>query len=107
MPTKIVSEPAPETIVVVRRQWNDWHIGSVKFADLHHFHYRQDSGGVRARSPRPMLYAHMWCDALVEGEVAHSCEHGPSPHEILVCIVARDNDRALMRYLKEAATRRV
>ena len=22
----------------------------------------------------------IWCDDLVEGEVAHSCAHGPGPH---------------------------
>jgi hypothetical protein len=81
----------PETLVVVRRHWNDWVSGEVKYQDLRDFHWRDSSGGVGQRSPRPMLYARMFCNALISGSVSHSCEHGPPPHDILVCITKSDN----------------
>lgn len=45
----------------------------------------------------------VWCDGMVEGELDHSCEHGPPPHRVKVCVVAKDNTAAVMRALKAAA----
>jgi hypothetical protein len=28
---------------------------------------------------------------MVDGELAHSCRHGPPPHNILVCVLKKDN----------------
>jgi hypothetical protein len=92
------SEDAEDS-VWVRRHWNDFRNGRVLLTSMRHFHFREISGGVRARSPRSMLYARIWCDRLVEGEIAHSCGHGPGPHEVLVCIVQRDNSKALYKRL--------
>jgi hypothetical protein len=76
----------------VRRQWNDWRIIEVPVSELRDFHYLESSGGVGARSPRPMLYARMLCTSIPEGsDFPHSCQHGPPPHEILVCICKKDN----------------
>jgi hypothetical protein len=50
-----------------------------------------------------MLYARMWCNILVSDAVARTCEHGPPPHEILVCIVQKDNARALFKHLRDLA----
>jgi hypothetical protein len=80
-----------DTLINVRRQWNDYRVGAVQLRDLRGFHWRQTSGGVAARSPRPFPHARLWCDKIVDGEIAHSCRHGPPPHEVLVCIVKKDN----------------
>ncbi len=100
--TEEANEEVWQTITV-RRQWNDWKKGIVRFSDLRDFHVRTTSGGIGQASPYPMLYARMWCDALVGGDVSHSCRHGPGPHEILVCIVQKDNDRKLVKELKANA----
>ena len=94
----------PDTLVSVRRHWSDsGNIGKVPLAHLWDFHYRRACGGTGAPSPRPMLYARMQCDALVSGSVSHSCRHGPPPHEILVCITAKDNGRAVHKALAAQA----
>jgi hypothetical protein len=93
----------PETLVSVRRQWNDYRTATVRLDHLRHFHWREESGGVRARSPRPFLHARMWCDAIVAGELAHSCAHGEGPHEILVCIVKKDNLKSVFSQLERLA----
>jgi len=100
---KPAPEITPETLITVRRQWNDWVKGAVKLKDLADFHWRNSSGGVGANSPRAMLYGRMWCTALASGSLAHSCRHGPPPHEILVCIVQKDNDRRLFQHLRSLA----
>ena len=43
---------------------------------------------------------------LVEGEVAHSCAHGPGPHRIKVVVVKKDNDPKLIKALTEIARKR-
>lgn len=91
-----------ETIVTVRRQWNDWKTGTVAAQKLSDFHWRSSSGGVGAASPRPMLYARMMCDSLLSGEIGHSCRHGPGPHDILVCIVKKDNKKIFAELEKKA-----
>jgi hypothetical protein len=88
-----VTAATQEAIVTVRRQWNDWKTGTVAADKLRDFHWRSSSGGVGAASPRPMLYARMFCDSLLSGEIGHSCAHGPGPHDILVCIVKKDNPK--------------
>lgn len=42
--------PQAETKVRVRRQWNDWRIGEVRFSDLEGFHWSTFSGGIRKTS---------------------------------------------------------
>jgi hypothetical protein len=87
----MVAKILPSTIVYVRRQWNDWRTGTVLFKMLRDLHWRRESGRARALSPRPFLHARILCDTLVSGEISHSCAHGTGPHEILVCIVKKDN----------------
>jgi hypothetical protein len=106
MVTKILSAKArldDLTIVTVRRQWNDWKTGTVRFNKLRDFHRRSVSGGVQSPSPRPMLYARMFCDSLLSGEIGHSCAHGQGPHDILVCIVKKDNAK-IFADLEKATT---
>jgi hypothetical protein len=97
------AEAGKNELVYVRRQWNDWRIGGVRKADLQGLHWDDVSGGIGRRSPRTMLYGYVWCDRVVEGEVAHSCAHGRGPHEIKVCVCKKDNSRALYRELEAQA----
>jgi hypothetical protein len=89
--------------VYVRRHWSDYRVAEVHRSSLRDLHWRQSSGGICRRSPRPFLHARMWCDAIFGGELAHSCEHGPAPHDILVCITKVDNHRKTYAELEEAA----
>ncbi len=79
--------------VWVRRQWNDWRHGKVKFSDLWNLHWSDVSGGINISSPRSFLCGYIWCTAITEGEVAHSCRHGEAPHQIKVCITKTDNPK--------------
>lgn len=101
---ELAEMPADEkTIVTVRRQWNDWRQARVDINALLGFHWDEYSGGVHARSPRPFLHAYMSCDAIIDGELAHSCMHGDGPHRIKVCIVKKDNGKKLFERLTELA----
>lgn len=88
-----------EQEILVRRHWNSHMIGSVKLKHLSGFRMDVISGGVRAPSPYPMLYAYTSCD-LVDGEIAHSCRHGSCPHYIKVCIVQKDNGKKIHSQIK-------
>jgi hypothetical protein len=95
-----------ETLVTVRRQWDDTgRTGRVRLADLRHFHYRTSSGGYGKQTGfgKPYLHARMWCDKLADGEIGHSCRHGPPPHEVLVCITQTDNGKPLYTQLAALA----
>lgn len=88
-------------VVTVRRQWNDYRTIDVPLGDLWGFHWRQVSGGVCQRLPRPFLHARMWCSSIPVGsDFPHSCLHGPPPHAILVCLCKKDN-REVFRRLSE------
>jgi hypothetical protein len=95
-----------ENEVVVRRQWNSHGTGTVEESSLSEIHWSEYSGGVRARSPRPFLHAYMSCDALLAGEIEHSCRHGEGPHRIKVCMVKKDNDPNVFKRLKAQAESR-
>ena len=81
-----VEIPADTMVTVCRHPGDDRSV-AVPFSSLQDFHLKVVSGGVKARSAHPMLYARMWCSEIPKGEeFGHSCLHGPPPHEILVCI---------------------
>jgi hypothetical protein len=94
-----MTDQAPE-FIFVRRQWSDSSlVAKVRLSDLSGFHL-DDRGGGYGRdggfgnvAPRPFLHAYVWCNAIVSGEVGHSCMHGPPPHHIKVCITKKDNTR--------------
>ncbi len=86
---------AAEECIVVRRQWSDWRKATFRLSDLHGFHRSRISGGVNAISPKPFLHAYAKCTDVVAGDLVHSCRHGPTPHEIKVCIVQKDNTKAM------------
>ena len=89
---------AGEIFVWVRRNWNDHRIGKVRLSDLSGFHWSQFAGGQISGfgrvAPRPFLHAYMLCTQIVEGEISHTCRHGPPPHRIKVCMTKKDNRRA-------------
>lgn len=96
--------PGPDSVVVVRRHWNDSLRASYHLSDLSRPHWTNVSGGVGARSPRPFVHVYVACDGAQDGEVAHSGVHGPCPHRIKVCVVAKDNDKTTIAHLKALAT---
>lgn len=96
----------PERYIWVRRQWNDWRSAKVRLSDVDNPHWDDISGGVNTRSPRPFIHGYVWCNAFIEGDVAHSCTHDEGPHRIKVCVVQKDNGQAAFRHLKELADRR-
>lgn len=92
-----------EDFVIVRRHWNDWRKAKVRVTDLTGVHWDVKSGGVGSFSPRPMVYGYVSCDRIMEGELAHSCSHGPAPHSIKVVVVKKDNPSSLVRRLRALA----
>lgn len=93
--------------VFVRRHWNQYPNAEYRLRDLQCPHWSCFSGGevtgFAKRSPRPMVHGYVRCDGALAGEVAHSCMHGPPPHRIKVVVVAKDNDRDVMRWLRDQA----
>ena len=89
--------------VWVRRQWNDWRHALYHLADIEHPHWDNMSGGVYAVAPQYFLHAYVWCDGMVEGELAHSCSHGSGPHRIKICVTKKGNDPMVFARLAETA----
>ncbi len=85
-------ESGDDAPVRVRRDWNDHRIGSVKWSDLRDPRWDTISGGEQNPTPQPFIHGYVWCD-IVQGDIAHSCAHGPGPHNIKVCLVKKDNSR--------------
>ena len=81
-----------ETIIKVRRDMTDYNVGSVYYKNLNYFKWDYVGGGVKTVHPRLFLFAGIYCTDIFEGGVAHSCQHGPCPHKILVVILKKDNE---------------
>jgi len=101
-----------DELVTVRRQRNDSeNTARVWLADLKDIHFRSDGrrcpavGELAEASPRLCLHARIRCDQIVDGKLHHSCRHAPSPHEMLVCIIQKDNDSQLYLRLRERVKR--
>jgi hypothetical protein len=82
---------ATQSKIRIRRQWNDYRVGEVPEGALSHAQWDTISGGVQAPAPQPFIHGYVWC-TQVEGDIAHTCAHGPAPHWIKVCVVKKDND---------------
>ena len=91
-------EPGRKAPVRVRRDWDDHRIGIVRWSDLGNPRWDMVSGGTQTRTPEPFVHGYVMCDK-VWGDIAHSCIHGPGPHNIKVCIVEKDNSRQVWDYL--------
>ena len=61
------------------------------------------SGGVKARARREFIHGYVWCNAALDGSVAHSCRHGEGPHRIKVCVVKKDNTLSVFARLTQLA----
>jgi hypothetical protein len=94
-----------EELVAVRRRWNSTAVGHVRVPALRDLQVRNEPGGVCGPLPRPFLFAHIWCDSLVSGDVGHVCREGPPPHEVVVCITQNDNPGPLYSRLRGLARR--
>ncbi len=93
--------------VRVRRHWSDRkNEAVVRLRDLDDFHWDTQNGGGRfgGVTPRPFIHAYVPCDALLEGEVGHTCTEEPAPHRIKVCILKKGN-QALYPMLEWRADR--
>jgi hypothetical protein len=104
-----MSDPQDEkadTCVWVRRQWNDHRQALYRLEDIRGLHWDSVSGGVRAKAPQQFLHGYVDCDAMLEGEIAHSGLHGPCPHSIKVCVLKKDNDPKVYRLLEKDAGER-
>src|SRR6266404_6284293 len=88
-------------VVVVRRQWNDWRTARYRIGDLDGLHMSDISGGINARAPRDFMHGYVSCDGMIDGELSHSCRHGEGPHRIKVCVVQKDNPKAVYKSLKQ------
>lgn len=82
-------------LVHVRRQPNDHRTAAYRLEDVEAKGFDTVSGGVHQAMPRPVLCGYVWCDKMVEGELAHSCQHGAGPHRIKVVISKSCNDPKL------------
>lgn len=101
------AKPGPETDVWVTRQWDDHRYARYRLDDLSGIQWARTSGGVHAVANRPYVHAIVSCEGMQEGELAHSCSHGPGPHNIRVCITAGRNGGSrspLMRHLRHLAS---
>ena len=84
--------------VYVRRDWNDHGVGRVRWSNLRAHRWDMRSGGTRVANSLPLLHVYVWCDK-VQGEIGHHCAHGPSPHNIKVCVLREDNNGRIWRRL--------
>jgi len=92
-------------VITVRRHWNDWRSATYRRTDVSELHWTNVSGGVRAPLPAPFVHGYVLCDAMISGELAHSCSHGPPPHSILVCVLKKDNPKLWPKIEREIGPR--
>ena len=78
-------------LVTVCRHPGDWHAAEYRMSDIHSLRWSQITGGVKRRTPYPMVMGYVRCDGMVSGELAHSCDHGPPPHSVKVCLIRKYN----------------
>lgn len=88
-----------DTLISVRRHPSDWQTARFRLRDIRGFRWDGTSGGVGRAASHTALFGYVWCNAARDGEVAHSCSHGPGPHEIKVCVPKvcnKENWKALL-----------
>jgi hypothetical protein len=92
-------------VVEVRRSWNDWRSADYYLNDVEDLHWSNISGGVQAVAPQFFVHGRVWCDGMLNGELAHSCQHGHGPHRIKVCITKTGNEEIWPKVLERAGPR--
>jgi hypothetical protein len=83
----------PGSVVWVRRQFNNRKHAAYRLADVSKWHWSNFSGGIGRKANRHYLHGYVWCDAMLAGKLGHSCQHGPPPHHIKVCITKKGNEK--------------
>ena len=81
-----------DEIIWVKRSPTDWESAKYPFEALENPCWGDYAGGLQVPLPYPFIQGYVWCNGMVEGEVAHSGSHGPCPHRIKVCVIKRYND---------------
>ena len=84
-----------DELVNVRRQPNDRRIATYRVDEVDGIHFSAVTGGIQTLLPYQALCGYVYCDAMVEGELAHSCDHGKGTRRIKVVIPKIDNDPRL------------
>lgn len=72
----LLAEMSGEHVVWVRRQWDSSLSASYRFADLRGLHLGDVSGGIGKRANQEYVHAYVACDAMIDGDLDHSCQHG-------------------------------
>lgn len=88
--------------ITVRRQPNDWRQAVYRLGTITWFRFDSVSGGVMNETDT-LIWCNAWCDGMESGEIAHSCQHGPAPHEVKVCILESDNDPPVFSVVRQLA----
>lgn len=88
-----------EEIVKVRRQPGDWRIARYDLSKVRGMRWDNVGGGIEQGSAMH-VYGYVFCNGMIDGELAHSCRHGPPPHEIKVCITKKYNEVVWPQILK-------
>lgn len=78
--------------IKIRRNWKNYNTGTVPLEYIENMHWDFVSGGTCEKTPQPFVYGYVYC-TYVEGNIDHSCTHGPPPHSIKICIVKKDNSK--------------
>lgn len=81
--------------VHVRRQPNDYRTATYRREDVEGIHFDSTTGGINTNLSHEALCGYVWCNGMVEGDLAHSCQHGPAPHRIKIVIPKNCNDPKL------------
>ena len=74
-----------------------------RLTDLTRPHWDKMSGGMMTQTNRHYIHGYVDCDEMLSGDLNHSCQHGPPPHRLKVCVLAVDNDPAVMEHLMAIA----
>ena len=77
--------------VNIKRQWDSYRMGTTELEHLEDLHWDEVSGGVNSFAIQPFIHGYVLC-TQIDGEIDHSCQHGPPPHRIKVCMLKKDND---------------
>ena len=89
--------------VKIRPHYNDSRIGTVHLSKIEPRWQSASGGGTPPMGQQTsFIQAYVWCNEI-EGEIGHSCERGPPPHLIKVCIFEKDNAQKIFGNLKALA----
>ena len=83
--------PEQSVLVKVRRQPGDYRLATYPLEKVYRMRWDNIGGGIQQRSAMH-VYGYVLCNELTGGKLAHSCRHGPPPHEIKVCITKKHNE---------------